>query len=54
VFFFMQIAVLLPLFPLALALVYRAELVQQLRARSSESARLKLGNEYQSSTTSAQ
>jgi O-antigen/teichoic acid export membrane protein len=52
--FFMQIAVLLPLFPLALALVYRAELVQQLRARFRESARLKLSHEYQSSTTSAQ
>jgi O-antigen/teichoic acid export membrane protein len=54
VVFFLQIAVLLPLFPLALALVYRVELVQQLRARFSESARLKLSNEYQSSTTSAQ
>jgi hypothetical protein len=37
-----------------LALVYRAELVQQLRARFRESARLKLSNEYHSSTTSAQ
>jgi len=52
--FFLQIAVLLPLFPLALALVYRAELVEQIRARFTRFTRLKLNHEYESSTTSVQ
>jgi O-antigen/teichoic acid export membrane protein len=52
--FFLQIAVLLPLFPLTLALVYRAELVEQIRARFPGFTRLKLNHEYESSTTRAQ
>jgi len=52
--FFLQIAAVLPLFPLALALVYRSELTNYLRARFSRPTSLKLSNEYQSSTTSVQ
>ena len=53
--FFLQIAILLPLFPLALAVVYRSELVQILRKRFPKWARFKLKNdsdEYQSPLTS--
>ena len=54
-FFFLQITILLPLFPLALALVYRAELAQILRKRFPKWARFQLNrdsDEYQSSLTS--
>jgi O-antigen/teichoic acid export membrane protein len=52
--FFLQIAILLPLFPLALALVYRVELGVMLLKRFPKLARFKLNgrNEYQSSPTS--
>jgi O-antigen/teichoic acid export membrane protein len=51
--FFLQIAVLLPLFPLVLALVYRAELTGQLLKRFPKLARFKFNgrNEYESSVT---
>ena len=52
-FFFLQIAILLPLFPLVLALVYRAELLQILRKRFPRWARFNDdSDEYQSSLTS--
>ena len=54
-FFFLQIAILLPLFPLALALIYRAELVQILRKRFPKWTRFQLNNdgeEIQSTLTS--
>ena len=52
--FFLQIAILLPLFPLALALVYRDELGVILARRFPKLARFKLNShdEYQSSPTS--
>jgi hypothetical protein len=52
--FFLQIAILLPLFPLVLALVYRTELAGILRKRFPKWARFKLNgdsDEYQSSLT---
>ena len=52
--FFLQIGVLLPLFPLALAVIFKSELAEQLRARYPKSSPLKLSNEYQSSTTSTE
>jgi O-antigen/teichoic acid export membrane protein len=52
--FFMQIAVLLHLFPLALAVIFRSELVEQLRARFPKFVPLMLSHEYESSTTRAQ
>ena len=53
--FFLQIAILLPLFPLALAVVYRVELGVILLKRFPRLARFKLNgsDEYQSSPTSA-
>ncbi len=53
--FFLQIALLLPLFPLVLALVYRVELGPILLTRFPRLARFKLNgsDEYQSSPTSA-
>ena len=53
-FFFLQIAILLPLFPLVLALVYRTELAGILRKRFPRWSRFKLNgdsDEYQSSLT---
>lgn len=41
-FFFLQIAVLLPLFPLALALIYRAELGKVIRKRFPKCSRFRL------------
>jgi O-antigen/teichoic acid export membrane protein len=52
--FFLQIAILLPLFPLVLALVYRTELAGILRKRFPRWSRFKLNgdsDEYQSSLT---
>jgi O-antigen/teichoic acid export membrane protein len=54
IFFFLQVAILLPLFPLVLALVYRAELIQFLRKRFPNWARFQLNSdrdEIQSSLT---
>ena len=50
VVFFTQILIVLPLFPLALALVFRTELTRHFRARASRATSLKLSNEYQSTT----
>jgi O-antigen/teichoic acid export membrane protein len=52
--FFLQIALILPLFPLALAAIFRSELAEQLRERFPRFPGLKLNHEYESSTTSAQ
>lgn len=52
--FFMQIAFVLPLFPLTLALIYRDELMQQMRERFPGSTQLNLRNEYESTPTSTQ
>jgi hypothetical protein len=55
--FFLQIVLLLPLFPLVLALVYRGELGPILLKRFPKLAQFKIitgSDEYQSSTTPAQ
>ena len=50
--FFLQIAVLLPLLPLMLALIFRDEVVTQVRAWMRRRSELNsLSHEYESSTT---
>jgi O-antigen/teichoic acid export membrane protein len=48
--FFTQILIVLPLFPMALGVVFRGEVTRQLRARFLKSTSLKLSNEYQSTS----